>query len=565
MYDDPDAGNALGPPKRPVRIVVHDKAKHESRTFSCDAMLLRNSMAYFASVLDQLLEVAERSTNAPLSLNVNCDIPIFSWLMEYVHHRAPPMLPGNVVSLILSSNFLMMSQLYEDGLAYLKTHLVEVLLTDVNMDCIPAETTVKLAQRMSEDDIAAVLSSLIESNSERCANRSFLSTLLRHVVQQRYCDDPVSLCWCQSCGTLMDVEQLKAVNASVTNEAPCPNLPAGLVGSRGEVLKTHEATIAVPDNVLLSLLSQASANVGATGMLVSGSSTSLGSAVAGSAGGSSSMLGGAASAGSPASAATGGGSVFSLFTQLTGGDATEFVCWRLIGSCRFYRCSNCDSAVHLISMRAHDCGAAAVSGAASSSMNRVYCLVSAQQSREENLLNLFASVLPTLPLLKKVIPAQTALSSAVSSQHATAPISPYICPVASLDDGGASAPQVVGPILWRRGATHTNQAIQADGVPNVELIRFHETKMMLHLADYISKFSASQSASPIGGSNQPRGATSKGLSNGQRSGGALQSRGRVGSALGLSTVSTTSSGSFSRVSSTRVAGGQRRASASVGK
>ena len=453
MYDDGDGVSPSPHLKRPVRIVVHDKAKHESRTFSCDAILLRSSMSYFASVLDQLLDVADRSANTPLSLNVNCDIPIFSWLIEFIHNRHPPMLPTNVVSLILSSNFLMMHKLYHEGLRYLKDHLVEVLLTDVNMDCISLDTTLGLAQLLREDDVAQALLALVDGGNERCANRSFLSLLLKHVVQQRICDDPVSLRWCDHCGLLVDVETLKAVNGAVTQELPCQMLGAGRVGSRGEVLKTHEATAAVADNFMASLLSNAS---NATGILVQGG------------GGGGAGVGG------------GGSATGTSFAQITGGDSAEAVCWRLIGSCRIYRCDRCDAAVQLIGIRQHICGSGGVSGATSPptaaaqqpfSCSWQQCLPSARQSQEEHLLNLFATVLPSMAPIRRALPTPNATAlSAVASQQIMAIASPYACSFLGDDPSASSATPASlsaslaaqGPILWKRGATHTTQAMQSD-------------------------------------------------------------------------------------------------------
>lgn len=504
--------------KRPVRIVVHDKSKHESRTFSCDAFLLRSSMTYFATVLDQLLEVADRSSSTPLSLNVNCDIAIFSWLMDYIQNRGPAMLPTNVVSLILSSNFLMMEKLFVEGLEYLRTHLVDVLLTDVNMDCIPPETVVKLAGTMTEDDVAGSLLGIVESGNERCPNRSFISVLLKHVVQQRVCDDPVSLRWCHRCGTLVDAEVMKAVNACSMHEVPCPMLGAGRVGSRGEVLKTHEATIAVADNFMTTLINQVNASSSnATGVLVGGS--------VGTSSGPSLTSPTSSSAGSP------------TFQQITGGDASEAVNWRLIGSCKVYRCENCDAAVQLVAARQHDCTAppqrptspsSAPLAQQSAHILERYFSKSAAQRSEERLVRLFLTVLPPMPPIRRLNPPTNALSATLSASS-SAPMSPYVD--ISLQEEMQN-PQVtaMGPILWKKGALHTVQGVQADGTPNTEIMRFHETKMMAHLISFVNSFAAQPTP-------QPSRAAVKSSSGLQRAGTFSGVKGKLGSSVNSSSGS----------------------------
>lgn len=512
---------AAGGGGRPVRIVVHDKAKQESRTYSCDAILLRSHMAYFASVLDQLMELADRTSHAPLSLNVNCDIPIFGWLMEYINGRNPVMLPTNVVSLILSSNFLLMSALYDEGLLYLKTHLVDVLLTDVNMDCIPNETTSRLAQLMSEDDVAAAVSALIEGGNERCANRGYVGTLLKHMTQLRYCDDPVSLRWCQCCGTLVDVDSMRATNALVGNEVACPSLGQGLVGARGEKLRTHEATIAVSETLLTTLVGQANASSSvAPGMLLGGGAGLSNSGI--SSGGSFAFSSGGAggSSSAPSLAAS-----LQAFLQISGGDVTEFVCWRLIASCRFYRCGDCDSCVALISIRHHECssnggmqggvGGSVLGGAYASAMNPTSlsnwqgCLLHAREKKDVNLVTFFAEVLPTLPPIRRTVaPSHNVLVTAASptvsaagvplggsafpspSAYATPPLATMDSNIGTGAPGSSSSTSASGPILWRQGAVHTIQSIQGDGTPNVELIRFHENLMMMQLSQYVNRFSS---------------------------------------------------------------------------
>jgi hypothetical protein len=252
----------------------------------------------------------------------------------------------------------MMQALFDAGVSYLREHLMEVLITDVNMDCIPSDTVAKLSAITREEDIARTLLQLQADGSERCPNRSFVTVVLRQMVQ-RLCDDPVNLRWCQHCGVLVDVENLRRVNSQCRNDIICPQLGAGRVGPRGELLKTHEASIPVADN-FLQLLPYPQAGPAVPPV-----------------------------------------------------ENSEGIYWRFIGSIKFYRCAKCDTCVSLLHVRLHDCNTAAQGGLPDSMSSLLESQaifeekfkLSANETDEENLLKLFLSSLPPLPPIKKhVVP-----------------------------------------------------------------------------------------------------------------------------------------------------------------
>lgn len=464
------------PQKRPVRIVVHDKSKHESRTFTCEVEVLRSSMVYFSSVLDQLLEVADRSSTTPLSLNVNCDIPIFAWLMEYVQSRQPEILPSNVVSLILSSNFLMMDSLYQEGLRYLKEHLAEVLLTDVNMDCIPQDTVVKLAALMREEEAAKALWTLLQSGSEKSANRGFLAVLLKHIVM-RACDDPASLRWCSLCGILVDVEAMKTINGLSMHEVPCPQLGAGRVGARGEVLRSHEALVPVTDTLLSSIINQSSTSALGGSVAISSSFAST----------PSSPLGVAQSL----TNAAGGATPISLTME-----GSEAISWRVVGCCRFFRCERCDTCVHLIHIASHVCLQTPPTTAQFQSSIRT--------ADDVFLIRLFlegglsASLAPIRRPIGNVAALAVAVSAAANNFdlsvggggagiNATGSAGAVGSNSSNSTDGTNNPNEDPNIIAWKLNCLSTKQSMAGDGTPQVEMIRFFENKMMAELTQRLQQ------------------------------------------------------------------------------
>lgn len=270
--------------ERLVEVSVYDKQSNEMRVFRCDLHLLESSMTYFTPIIKCYLDEEERqksreeksldrasSTGArsvknsktkaheatkplkrkgkeekpPIPLHVNCDMSTFSWLMAYVEGKQRSFTPKNAVSLALSSNFLHMTQLVEMTLLYIKDHLVEVILSGVNMDCFTGELLARLASMMSEGDVARAFLKLFDWHAEDSPNRRFLTALIRHMLCDRFGEGrPSSLRWCGLCGALFDQQELQHIERRYKNvRLPvCPRVTKNSVGHRGELLKTHVAS-----------------------------------------------------------------------------------------------------------------------------------------------------------------------------------------------------------------------------------------------------------------------------------------------------------------------------------
>nr|CCC95505.1 unnamed protein product [Trypanosoma congolense IL3000] len=289
---NPAADNAVAPRNtcgRLVEVSVYDKQSNEVRVFRCDMQLLESSMAYFAPIIKCYLDEEERqrardedlsenSTSGtlrgvkdtggaakqngnqekpPVPLHVNCDMNTFSWLMAYVEGQQRSFTPKNAVSLALSSNFLLMMQLVEMTLLYIKDHLVEVMLSGVNMDCFTGELLARLANMMSEGDVASAFLKLYDWHAEDTPNRRFLTALIRHMLCDRFGEGRrSSLRWCGLCGVLFDQQELQRVERRYKHvKLPaCPNVAKNSIGHRGELIKTHVASKRVA-NINFPLLS----------------------------------------------------------------------------------------------------------------------------------------------------------------------------------------------------------------------------------------------------------------------------------------------------------------------
>lgn len=117
------------------------------KDFVCSRDILVREMCYFAEHL---------SSEAPqpwdeVDISVHCDIPVFEWLMQYAKQGmlsgpcgeplteplpAPKLEVENIVSILISSEFLRMDGLVEECLVYCRDHLSAVLASPCNMGCI---------------------------------------------------------------------------------------------------------------------------------------------------------------------------------------------------------------------------------------------------------------------------------------------------------------------------------------------------------------------------------------------------------------------------------------------
>jgi hypothetical protein len=83
-----------------------------NKDFKCDRVLLLTHMKYFEKYL------ADSKNLDDIDISVHCDINIFDWLMRYVHRREPKLELKNSVSILISSDFLQMSNLVDESVQF---------------------------------------------------------------------------------------------------------------------------------------------------------------------------------------------------------------------------------------------------------------------------------------------------------------------------------------------------------------------------------------------------------------------------------------------------------------
>ena len=72
-----------------------------------------------------------------IDISVHCDIKIFEWLMRYLKDNTEPNLDlKNVISILISSDFLGMAKLVNECVLYIKEHLSDIVRLPIDMNCL---------------------------------------------------------------------------------------------------------------------------------------------------------------------------------------------------------------------------------------------------------------------------------------------------------------------------------------------------------------------------------------------------------------------------------------------
>ncbi|XP_064411750.1 SANT and BTB domain regulator of class switch recombination [Latimeria chalumnae] len=141
--ENPD--DDLGP-----NMVIHvcDEAKNLKQDFMCPRDLLVCEMKYFAEYLSVDTQRWEE-----VDISVHCDVQIFDWLIRYVKrnnkyfekNERPKLEPSNVISILISSEFLKMDSLVEECIQFIHKNMSAIVATPCNMNCINANLVTCIA------------------------------------------------------------------------------------------------------------------------------------------------------------------------------------------------------------------------------------------------------------------------------------------------------------------------------------------------------------------------------------------------------------------------------------
>nr|XP_015218330.1 PREDICTED: uncharacterized protein KIAA1841 homolog [Lepisosteus oculatus]XP_015218331.1 PREDICTED: uncharacterized protein KIAA1841 homolog [Lepisosteus oculatus]XP_015218332.1 PREDICTED: uncharacterized protein KIAA1841 homolog [Lepisosteus oculatus]XP_015218333.1 PREDICTED: uncharacterized protein KIAA1841 homolog [Lepisosteus oculatus] len=138
-------------------MVIHvcDEAKNLKQDFVCPRDLLINEMKYFAEYLSVDAQRWEE-----VDISVHCDVQIFDWLMNYVKRNGessenndkPRLEPSNVISILISSEFLKMDTLVEECVQYCHKHMGAIVATPCNMNCINSNLATRIADLFTHNE-----------------------------------------------------------------------------------------------------------------------------------------------------------------------------------------------------------------------------------------------------------------------------------------------------------------------------------------------------------------------------------------------------------------------------
>ncbi|XP_056423644.1 SANT and BTB domain regulator of class switch recombination-like isoform X1 [Hyla sarda] len=197
-------------------MVIHvcDEAKNLREDFVCPRDLLISEMKYFAEYLSTDAQRWEE-----VDISVHCDVQIFNWLIKYVKRNSNEsdkqdvlkLEPGNVISILISSEFLKMDSLVEKCIDYCHKNMSAIVATPCNMNCINANLLTRITDLFSHNEADD-----IKDKKDKFKSKIFCKKIERLFDQEyKNSDSPANagtLYRCCLCKKLLtkDVEQKTA-------------------------------------------------------------------------------------------------------------------------------------------------------------------------------------------------------------------------------------------------------------------------------------------------------------------------------------------------------------------
>ena len=210
-------------------IIIHvcDEAKKLNKNFNCPRDLLVKEMKYFAQYL-----IFDHQQLEEVDISVHCDVEIFDWLMRYVKRstnlidqsEVPKLESNNVVSILISSDFLKMDSLVEECVAFFHKNMSAVLSTPCNMNCINKQLCARIASKFDHNELEQV----------RDRKDKFKSKLFKHLIERLFKqpeEEPV-LMRCGKCNRVMTREQRRKLKCCGENMR---------VDAKGRIVYKHQA------------------------------------------------------------------------------------------------------------------------------------------------------------------------------------------------------------------------------------------------------------------------------------------------------------------------------------
>lgn len=153
--------------------------------FTCNKRLINKYMKYFSTFLEDFSETKE------IDITVYCDIKIFEWLISYVHQREKLIRNGklvgfaskhivyrkrsdeekknektteqshgqpvldlkNVISVLISSEFLSIQELVQESISYVISNLHDIVRLPIDMNCLSDNLVLQIAEQLPMDKL----------------------------------------------------------------------------------------------------------------------------------------------------------------------------------------------------------------------------------------------------------------------------------------------------------------------------------------------------------------------------------------------------------------------------
>ena len=149
-------------------IHVFDENRKVNKDFTCEKELLVTHMKYFEKYLTEATSVDD------IDISVHCDIKIFEWLMKYLKQKdggiveppkpnpssnnlaeggenqtGPKLDIKNVISILISSDFLQMKGLVQECIDFVIENLHDVVRLPIDMNCLNQNLIKRIANQVT--------------------------------------------------------------------------------------------------------------------------------------------------------------------------------------------------------------------------------------------------------------------------------------------------------------------------------------------------------------------------------------------------------------------------------
>mmetsp|Transcript_27527 Transcript_27527/g.49633 ORF Transcript_27527/g.49633 Transcript_27527/m.49633 type:complete len:431 (+) Transcript_27527:478-1770(+) len=124
-----------------ITIHVCDENRKVNKDFKCAKRLLVTQMKFFE------LHLSGSGSFEDIDISVHCDVGVFESLMQFLHEGSSDNIleVSNVISILISSEYLQMDRLVDNCLHFIVDHINEVVNLSIDMSCI----SVKLMRRLA--------------------------------------------------------------------------------------------------------------------------------------------------------------------------------------------------------------------------------------------------------------------------------------------------------------------------------------------------------------------------------------------------------------------------------